>query len=355
MYIIVIVSSLTHLLVLALGVLSAPSSSLGEPLRAGAGETVQRVGYLCNYGTGWQGYLPFVERLGELGYATEAPTSGDHRARIEIEFRGCAVTEDYLREQARQLVSARVDVIVAPGAAALGAARDATRTVAIPIVFVGVDDPVAAGFVASLARPGGNITGVAGMAHGAGARRLALLKEALPEITRVAALVNPAGAAAPALLSETRGAARALGLGLHVVEVRDGDGEGLGRAFDRAFSVIDGSGAEALVVLPDPLFHAYRGWILAYAWRARLPGIYGEAGYAASEAPPGLMSYGPIVIEQYVTLADYVDKVLDGLDPAGLAVARPTTFELVINLKAATELGLTLPKSLLARASKVIE
>lgn len=343
------------ILALALGALLAPASALAQAPDAAPGETLHRVGYLCDYRTGWQGYLPFVERLGELGYATEAPPSGARRARLKIEFRGCGVTEEYLREMARQLVSARVDVIVAPGAAALGAARDATRAVAIPIVFVGVDDPVAAGFVASLARPGGNITGVAGMARGAGARRLALLKEALPELNRVAVLVNPSGAAAPALLGETRDAARALGLELHVVELREDDGEGLGRAFDRAFSGIDESGAEALVVLPDPLFLAYRGWILGYAWRARLPGIYGEAGYAAAEVPPGLMSYGPIVIEQHVRMADYVAKVLGGLDPAGLAVARPTSFELVINLTAARELGLTLPKSLLARASKVIE
>ena len=342
-------------LALALGAFSAPASAFAQAPDAASDEALHRVGYLCDYGTGWQGYLPFVERLGELGYATGGSVSGAHRARIKIEFRGCAVTEAYLREQARQLVSARVDVIVAPGAAALGAARDATRTVAIPIVFVGVDDPVAAGFVASLARPGGNITGVAGMAHGAGARRLALLKEALPEVSRVAVLVNPNGAAAPALLGESRGAARALGLELHVVKLRDDDGEGLGRAFDRAFSAIGASGAEALVVLPDPLFQAYRGWILGYAWRARLPGIYGEAGYAAAEVPPGLMSYGPIVIEQHVRVADYVAKVLGGLDPAGLAVARPTSFELVINLKAASALGLTLPKSLLDRASKVIE
>ncbi|MCZ6522525.1 MAG: ABC transporter substrate-binding protein [Alphaproteobacteria bacterium] len=344
-------------LALALGALLAPAPSRAQAPDAAPAETLQRVGYLCDYGTGWQGYLPFVERLEELGYATAAPTSGARRARIKIEFRGCGVTEEYLREMARQLVSARVDVIVAPGAAALGAARDATRAVAIPIVFVGVDDPVAAGFVASLARPGGNITGVAGMARGAGARRLALLKEALPELSRVAVLVNPTGAAAPALLGETRDAARALGLELDVVELRDddGDGEGLGRAFDRAFSGIDESGAAALVVLPDPLFLAYRGWILGYAWRARLPGIYGEAGYAAAEIPPGLMSYGPIVIEQHVRMADYVAKVLGGLDPAGLAVARPTSFELVINLSAARAFGLTLPKSLLARASKVIE
>lgn len=342
-------------LALALGALLAPASALAQAPDAAPGEALQRVGYLCDYRTGWQGYLPFVERLGELGYATGESVSGARRTRIKIEFRGCGVTDEYLREMARQLVSARVDVIVAPGAAALGAARDATRTVAIPIVFVGVDDPVAAGFVASLARPGGNITGVAGMARGAGARRLALLKEALPEISRIAVLVNPNGAAAPALLGETRDAARALGLELHVVELRDGDGEGLGRAFDRAFSGIDESGAEALVVLPDPLFRAYRGWILGYAWRARLPGIYGEAGYAAAEIPPGLMSYGPIVIEQHVRMADYVAKVLGGLDPAGLAVARPTSFELVINLSAARAFDLTLPKSLLARASKVIE
>ena len=355
MYIIAIVSPLTPLLVIALAVVSAPSSSLGEPLGAGAGQAVHRVGYLCEYGSGWLGYLPFVERLEELGYLTDGAATGDHGARLEIVFRGCAVTEGYLRELARQLVSARVDVIVAPGAAAVRAAREATRALPIPVVFVGVDDPVAAGFVASLGRPGGNITGIAGTAPEASARRLALLKEAAPDVTRVAVLVNPSGAAAPALLRETTVAAQALGLRLDLVEVRDTDGEGLGRAFDRAFSAIGETGADALLVLPDPLFLAYRGWILAYAWKARLPAIYREQVHAAAETPPGLLSYGPSAVDQHVTLADYVDKVLRGLDPAALPVARPTTFELVINLRAAARLGLSLPKSFLARATKVIE
>jgi ABC-type uncharacterized transport system substrate-binding protein len=293
----------TPLLALALALVSAPSSSADEPAR--------RVGYLCEYGSGWQGYLPFVERLGELGYATEEAASGDRRARLDIVFRGCAVTEDHLRELARELVSVPVEVIVA--------------------------------------------TGVAGMAQGAGAQRLALLKEAVPRGARVAVLVNPVAAAAPALLRETALAARALGLRLDLVELRASDGEGLGQAFDRAFSAIGATGANALVVLPDSLLHEHRGWILAYAWKARLPAIYREEDHAASETPPGLMSYGPSVVEQYVAIADYVDGVLRGGDPAALPVARPATFELVINLKAASRLGLSLPKSLLARAAKVID
>jgi len=347
LYIIAIVSPLAPLLALALAIVWAPSSS--------AGEAVHRVGYLCHYGSGWQGYLPFVARLGELGHSTEGVAAVVHRARLEIEFRGCAVTEDHLAELARELVSERVEVIVAPGAAALGAARKATRALPIPIVFAGVDDPVAAGFVASLGRPGGNITGVAGMAPGASAQRLVLLKQAVPDTARVAVLVNPAGAAAPALLSETTLAAQALGLRLDLVELRDTDGEGPGRAFDRAFSAIAKSGANALLVLPDPLLHAYRGWILAFAWETRLPAIYREAVHAASETPPGLMSYGPSPVEQHVILAAFVDTVLRGGDPAVLPVARPATFEFVINLKAAAWLGLSLPKSLLARATKVIE
>jgi putative ABC transport system substrate-binding protein len=355
LYNLAIVSPLAPLIAIALAVASAPSPSLGEQLGAGAGQAVLRVGYLCEYGSGWQGYLPFVERLKELGYRTDGAATGTRGAPLEIVFRGCAMTEGYLRELARQLVVARVDVIVAPGAVAARAAREATRALPIPVVFVGVDDPVAAGFVASLGRPGGNITGIAGTAPEASSRRLALLKEAAPDVTRVAVLVNPRGAAAPALLRETTVAAQALGLRLDLVELRETAGDGLGQAFDSAFSAIGETGADALLVLPDPLFLAYRGWILAYAWKARLPGIYREEVHVVAEAPPGLLSYGPSVVDQYVVLAGYVDKVLRGLDPAALPVARPTTFELAINLRAAARFGLSLPKPLLDRATKVVE
>lgn len=334
-------------LALALAVVSASSPSVGE--------TVHRIGYLCHYGSGWQGYLPFVERLGELGYASEGVTLDSPRARLEIVFEGCAVTEDRLRELARQLVNARVEVIVAPGEVAVRAAQEATRALPIPVVFLGVDDPVAAGFVATLERPGGNITGVAGLAPGANAQRLALLKQAVPGLARVAVLVNPRATAAPTMLRETAVAAQALGLRLDRVKLAEADGEGLGGAFDRAFSAIGASGAKALLVLPDPLLLEYRGWILAYAWKARLPAIYREEEHTTSETPPGLLSYGPSLVEQHVVLAAYVDAVLRGGDPAALPVSRPSTFELAINLKAAERLGLSLPKSLLARATKVIE
>ena len=348
-YIIAIVLSRAPLLGLTLALAAV---SVSSPSR---GETVHRIGYLCHYGSGWQGYLPFVERLGELGYASEGVTLDSPRARLEIVFEGCAVTEDHLRELARQLVSGRVEVIVTTGEISVRAAQEATRELPIPVVFMGVDDPVAAGFVATLERPGGNITGVAGVAPGASAQRLALLKQAVPGLARVAVLVNPRATAAPALLRETAVAAQALGLRLDRVKLAEADGEGLGGAFDRAFSAIGASGAKALLVLPDPVLLEYRGWILGYAWKARLPAIYREEEHTTSETPPGLMSYGPSMVEQHVSLAAYVDGVLRGVDPAALPVTRPTTFDLTINLRAAERLGLALPKALLARATKVIE
>ena len=340
---------------LALGTLTAALASDGQQSGTRGGEDPYRVGYLCNYGAGWQGYLPFVRRLNDLGYVTTRPIPSEAGRYLKIEFRGCAVTEDYLRDMADQLVRSGVDVIVAPGAPALRAAREATRAITTPIVFVGVDDPVASGFVASLERPGGNITGVSSMAPALSARRLALLKETIPELTRVAVLLNRASAATPAMLAETTAAARASGIQLQLVEIRDPGGAARGKAFDRAFSAITRARADALLVLPDALFTEYRGWVLAFAWTSRLPAMYRERDYVASETPQGLMSYGPDPAEQHARVADYVDKILNGVDPAELPVARPRKFNLVINLKTAKELGLRVPTSVLAQATEVIE
>jgi putative ABC transport system substrate-binding protein len=262
---------------------------------------------------------------------------------IVIEYRYAEGKLDRLPALAAELVRLKVDVIVTSATAGALALKNATGT--IPVIFVATVDPVVAGLVASLARPGGNITGLTNVAPDLSGKRLELLKESFPRVTRVAFLWNPSGPTGPLLWKETLVAAPALALELYSLEVRTpGD-------FDSAFDAAGKSAIHALIVQPDPLINTHQRRILDFAVKNRLPAIY--AGPEFVDAG-GLMSYAPSYTEQYRRAATYVDKILKGTKPAELPVEQPTRFELIINLKTAKEIGLTVPPNVLARADKVI-
>jgi len=272
--------------------------------------------------------------LGELGYV--------EGRNLVVERRFADDKFDRLPALARELVQLRPDVIVAISGQAVQAARDATST--IPIVMVISADPVARGLVASFSRPGGNVTGITTVAETSLAgKRLELLKEAVPKATRIAVLAS-GSLATSAQLKEAQKAAEALRVKLVPVEVQDGD-------YDRAFGTIVAERADAIFVMTGPTFIRDRAKIVERAAKHRLPAI--------SAAPElvevgGLMSYGGGVVQSSRRVAVYVDKILKGANPAEIPVEQATKFELVINLKTAKALGLTLPHSLLERADSVI-
>jgi len=263
-----------------------------------------------------------------------------------MEHRYAEGSEERLRDLAAELVRLKVDVIVAGGAAAIRAAQHGSRT--IPIVMAGAgDDPVRQGFVASLAHPGGNITGLSFLGEELPGKRLELLKETVPQSTRIAVLANPAYPAYETTMHNLTGAARALGLHLHVVEVHRAD------ELDTAFAALTQAGADAVMVIPDAvLLNSERGQVVAdLAATHRLPVMYGWREWVVAGC---LMSYGPSRPGMYRRVAIYVDKLLKGANPAELPVEQATTFELVINLKTAHALGLTIPPRLLFQADEVI-
>jgi putative ABC transport system substrate-binding protein len=250
-----------------------------------------------------------------------------------------------LPELARELVGLKMDVILATSDVVIAAIKRETQT--IPIVMVFSTDPMGTGFVASLARPGGNVTGLSNISSELSRKRLELLREAVPGLSRVAALWNPDVRGALLDYKETEGAARLLRLELQSVEVSRAED------LDRAFSAVTQQRAQALV-LPgaNPVGFINRGKISTFAQRNRLPSMYPTREYVEAG---GLMSYGPSLPDLFRRAATYVDKILKGAKPADLPVEQPTTFELVINLKTAKALGLTIPPSLLQRADQVIE
>jgi putative ABC transport system substrate-binding protein len=278
----------------------------------------------------------FLQGLRELGYV-DGQT-------VAIEFRFAEGKPVGLAALAAELVRLKVDVIVATAQAATEAAKRATGT--IPIVFAVVGDPVAVGLVASLARPGGNITGLASVAPEVVGKQLELLKEVAPRISRVAILQNPGNPGHPVVLRQAEAAARALGMQLDVFHART-PGE-----IDAAFAAMRSQRAGGVLVARDALVLAQRAQIAALAAKARLPAMY---GFRENAEAGGLMAYGANVSAMYRRAATYVDKILKGAKPADLPVEQPTTFELVINLKTANALGLTIPPSLLARADQVIQ
>jgi ABC-type uncharacterized transport system substrate-binding protein len=278
----------------------------------------------------------FRQGLRELGY-----TAGQN---LTIEYRWAGGRFDKLPELAMELVHLKVDIIVAVVTQASLAAKKATPT--IPIVMIGVADPEGSGLVASLARPGANITGTSSMTAEIVGKQLELLKETLPRISRVAALWNPANPIFQAIQrKEAENAARALGVELQIVEARRSD------EIDRAFGALSRARARALIILNDPVFTAERKRIAELAAKYRISSVSGTLEYPEAG---GLMAYGPSFPEMYKRAATYVDKILKGAKSADLPVERPTKFELVINLKTAKQIGLTIPPNVLARADKVI-
>jgi ABC-type uncharacterized transport system substrate-binding protein len=278
------------------------------------------------------------QRLRDLGYS-----EGQN---LIIEYRYAEGRDDRLAEFAAELVRLQVDVIVAGGIPAVRAAQHATRT--IPIVGVIMGAPVREGLVASLARPGGNITGVSGTPREMAGKRLELLKEAVPAMARVAVLANPANQPSSALqLQATQVAAQALGVQLQVVEIRSSD------EFENAFAALTKAGADALFVLTDAmLFERHASDIVALAQQHRLPAMYSWSMYTDAG---GLMFYNLSNTDAYRRGATYVDKILKGAKPADLPVEQPMKFELVINLKTAKALGLTIPPTLLFLADEVLQ
>ena len=222
--------------------------------------------------------------------------------------------------------------------------KNATTT--IPIVFVSLGDPVAEGWVDSLARPGANLTGVAGLSPDLAGKQLELLRELVPSLAKVAVLWDPANSAEGVAVKATEAAAHSLGMSVAVEHA------GSSSEFDRAFSAIVQRGAQAVVVLPDPMFLANREQLVELANRSRLPAFYMETGFVAAG---GLISYGPNFTELFRRAAAYVDKILKGVKPGDLPVEQPTKFVLSINLKTAAAIGITAPTSILLRADEVIE
>jgi ABC-type uncharacterized transport system substrate-binding protein len=320
-----------HLIVaLAVALLAAPFATV-----ALAQAKVPRIGYLSPR----SGPSPFDEAfrqgLRDLGYV--------EGKNVLIEYRWAGWRYDRLPDLAAELVRLPADILVATGGAATAlAAKRATST--LPIVFT-AGDPLRGGLIASFARPGGNITGVNIITIELNAKRLELLKEAVPGATRVAVLVNPANATSTPALKDMEGAARLLGVRLLLLHVRDK------QELATAFSDMTRGRAEALAVMSDALFLAQRGQIVAAAAKDRVPAVYEFREFVDAG---GLMSYGPSIGEMYRRAAAYVDKILKGAKPGDLPVEQPTKFELVINLKTAKALGLTIPQSVLIRADEVI-
>jgi putative ABC transport system substrate-binding protein len=279
----------------------------------------------------------FRQGLRELGYI--------EGRNILIEYRWADGRFDRLPALAAELTRLPVDVIVASNTPAALAARKATST--IPIILVTAGDPVGSGLVASLARPGGNVTGLSLFPTlEISGKQLELLKEAFPTVSHVAVLANPANPPTAGLLTETEFAARSLGLRLRVVEVREP------KDFDGAFATMKNERVPALLVIADPLVNDNRGRIVVFAATSRLPAIY---PYRTFVDAGGLMSYGVDLSDLSRRAATYVDRILKGAKPAELPIEQPTKFELVVNLRTAKALGLTIPPSLLLRADHVIQ
>ena len=313
---------------------------LAASLAAGAQQAgkVRRIGYL-DMGSAARSrpyFEAFRQGLHDLGWV-----EGQN---IAVDVRFADGKADQLPTLAAELVRLRVDVIVTSTTPATLAAKQATTT--IPIVIGFVADPVGSRIVASLARPGGNITGWTHLGVELRAKHLELLKEAVPVATRFGVLWNPANQVHKPALKAIEAAAQQLKVELYPVGVQDP------KEFESTFSALIGKRVEALVVFPDGMFLAQTPLIIALAARSRLPAMYGVREYTEAG---GLMAYGANLSDMHRLGATYVDKILRGAKPADLPVEQPTKFELVINLKTAKALGLTIPQSLLQRADEVIQ
>jgi putative tryptophan/tyrosine transport system substrate-binding protein len=325
--------------------LAGSAALLAAPLAAEAQQTakITRIGYLLRDNDN-RPALPdpreaFLQALRDLGYV--------EGRNLVMEYRSGEGKSERLPALAAELVALKVDVIVAPSTVAALAAKQATRTV--PIVCLSI--PVTSGLVTSLARPGGNVTGLAFFSTELVGKCLEQLKQAVPAANRVAALWQPGGQGERTeteenMLKGAEVAARALGLRLQQVEARRPED------FDGAFSEMAKARADALTVLPSNMFFNERRRLVDMVAKSRLPAVYPWRDFVAAG---GLMSYGRNVADLFRRAATYVDRILKGAKPADLPVEQPTKFELVINLKTAKALGLTIPPSLLLRADQVIE
>jgi putative ABC transport system substrate-binding protein len=278
----------------------------------------------------------FRQGLRELGYV-----EGQN---IFIEWRFAAGQADQATAIFDELVRLNVDIIVTDGNRSTSAAKNATST--IPIVMAVSGDPLGAGLVKTLARPGGNITGLTLLSPELSGKRLELLKETMPKISRVAVLINPSNPGAALYLKETEVAARSLGLQLQTLKASTPT------ELANALSGATTGRAHALITLPDAMFFSSRVQVTNFAAQNRVPAMFPESEFVNDG---GLMSYGPNLPELFRRASTYVDKILKGTKPADLPIEQPTKFELVINLKTAKQIGLTIPPNVLARADRVIK
>ena len=295
------------------------------------------IGYLGNTpGPAARLTAAFHQGLSETGYV-----EGQN---VAIEYRWAEGRYDRLPALAADLIGRKVDVIVTASTPGIQAAKSATST--IPIVFRGGGDPVGDGLVASLARPGGNLTGVILLADELTPKRLELLSELVPQARVIALLVNPNNATAERIIGDVQAAARVRGLQLHILKAASEN------EIDAAFASLVQLHAGALVVGADPFLSSRREQLVALASRHAVPSIYAWREFADSG---GLISYGASLTAAFRQVGTYTGKILKGAKPADLPVQQPTTFELVVNLKTAKALGLTVPQTILARADEVIE
>jgi putative ABC transport system substrate-binding protein len=328
-----VISRRSVLLAGGIGLLVAPRLSRGQPK-----SKVPRIGILwfssidtpsnARHGT------VFRQRLVALGYV--------EGKNIVIEDRSAEGVTERLGALARELVASKVDVIVTPGVTASRAARQATST--IPIVMLHAGDPVGAGLIASLARPGGNVTGTTNLSYAG--KQVELVRELVPRAAKLVILLNPANANVHKFVTDAMEAGRKFNLSISVAEVARAED------FPNALAMIRDTRPDALLVMGDPFIGEHRAEVFAFAAGARLPTSYDLPNMAREG---GLVAYGPLLAEHYVMGAGYVDRILKGAKPADLPVEQPTRFELVINLKTAKALGLTIPQSVIVRADEVIQ
>jgi putative ABC transport system substrate-binding protein len=331
----VTVKSIIRKLVCLLAVLLFASVHLAEAQQPGK---VYRIGLLSARSSVSESTRAeaFRQGLRDLGYV--------EGKNIIIDYRYAEGKFERLPDLTAELVRLKVDVILALGVPPTRAAKQVTTT--IPIVMAGGSDPVRTGLIASFARPGGNVTGLSDLNVDLITKRLELLKEVVPKTSHVAVLLNPANPTNPLQLKETQGAAPALGVTLLILEIKEAE------EFEPAFTAMRKDRVGALLVFSDPMFGFHQKRIADLAVKSRLPGMHGNRYYVEAG---GLMSYGAAnPDDQYRRSAIYVDKILKGANPGELPVERTTKLELVINLKTAKQIGLTIPPNVLARADKVI-
>jgi len=317
-------------LILALSFILAPLAAEGQQAKK-----VPRIGLLLQAPPTSPQVEAFRQGLRDLGYIEGKP--------ILIEYRHTEEKPDRLPLLAAELVRLKVDIIVVSGGLATSAAKNATKE--IPIVMAIAGDPVGSGHVASLRRPGGNITGLTNLAPELGGKRLELLKEVIPGLSRVAILADSTNPIFALQLREVESAAQALKLQLQILEVRDSND------IDSAFGAAKKGRAGAVGTLASAFLGSHRQKLVDSAEKSRLPTMYHNSGFVEVG---GLMSYGVNNADLYRRAATYVDKILKGTKPADLPVEQPTKFELVINLKTAKQIGVTIPPNVLVRADKVI-